>query len=235
MHLDGFNLMPFLSGKEKESPASIGPYGEVTIMDWGIARPFKRNERPLEAEPLDRTALESLDERLVETHLGSLAGTPLYMSPEQAAGRNEELDDRSDLYALCLVLYEWLSLEHPMKRRGTLIETLAATISEDYDVRDLIERSHGASVPIQYVYAIHAGLARHRQHRIQSIAELEEALNRARDGYISVHCPVTLSKHVMYSSMRWIDRHAAAFSVLLFTSVGVLVGGLGYAIWRVFQ
>jgi serine/threonine protein kinase len=204
-------------------------------MDWGIARPFKRSERTLEAAPLDKTHLESLDQRLVETHLGSLAGTPLYMSPEQAAGRNDELDDRSDLYSLCVVLYEWLTLEHPMQRKGTLIETLATTISQDYDKNDLIARSHAASVPVQYIYVILKGLARQRQHRYQNIAELEEDLKLARDGFFAVHCPTTLGKRVMYSGVRWVDRHPAAYGVLFFGVLGSAVGGVGYALWRLIQ
>jgi serine/threonine protein kinase len=219
----------------KPANIQIGPYGEVTIMDWGIARPYKRGEQKLEAEPLDRTVLESHDARLVETHLGSLAGTPLYMSPEQAAGRNDELDDRSDVYALSVVLHEWLTLEHPMKARGTVIETLAATISEDYDAHDLIARSRAEGVPIQYVYVIHKGLARHRQRRFQNVAELEDALKQARDGFIPVHCPVTLGKHVMYNSLRWIDRHQLLFTLLLFTGASTLLGGLGYGLWRAVQ
>ena len=219
----------------KPANIQIGPYGEVTIMDWGIARPFKRSECALEPAPLDKTHLESLDQRLVETHLGSLAGTPLYMSPEQAAGRNDELDDRSDLYSLCVVLYEWLTLEHPMKRKGTLIETLATTISQDYDKNDLIARSHAASVPVQYIYVILKGLARHREHRYQNIAELEEDLKQARDGFFAVHCPTTLAKRVMYSGVHWVDRHPAAYGVLFFGVLGSALGGLGYGVWRLIE
>src|SRR5262249_32245374 len=122
----------------KPANIQIGPYGEVTVMDWGIAKPFQRAEGAASALPLDKTMLESHDQRVVETHLGSLAGTPLYMSPEQAAGRNDDLDDRSDVYALCLLLFEWLVLEHPRRETGTVVEVLAATVSRDYDWRDLV-------------------------------------------------------------------------------------------------
>jgi serine/threonine protein kinase len=216
----------------KPANIQVGPYGEVTVMDWGIARPFHREARALAVEPLDRTLLESRDQRLVETHIGSLAGTPLYMSPEQAAGRNDELDDRSDVYALSVLLYEWLALEHPMTAKRTVIETLATIIGEDYDSRGLIRRAEREGVPMEYIHVIVKGLARDREQRLSSIAELEEALKRARDGSFPVECPVTFGKHVMYGGMRWIDRSKLTFTVLLLSGSGLLLGGLVYALWR---
>ena len=163
---------------------------------------------------------------------GVPVGTPLYMSPEQAAGHNDELDDRSDVYALCVVLYEWLTLEHPRKRTGTLIETLAAAISQDYDARDLIARSSAANVPVEYVHVILRGLARDRNQRFQDVGELEAALERARDGFIPVQCAVTAGKHVVYATAHWIDRHPRTFVALLYGAATGVLGGLGVALWH---
>jgi serine/threonine protein kinase len=216
----------------KPANIQIGPYGEVTVMDWGIAKPFRRAEGSSEVEPLERTMVESHGHRLMQTHLDSLAGTPLYMSPEQAAGRNDDLDDRSDVYALCVLLYEWLVCQHPMKGKSTLVEVLATIISQDYDVGDLFKRATEAHVPVEYVYVLVKGLARDRDQRYQSVAELEHALNRARDGWIPVRCHVTLGKHVAHGFAHWIDRHKSLYTGLFYFTAVVLSGALSLAVWR---
>ena len=82
-------------------PANIlvGAFGEVMILDWGIAKVEDAKD------PAD-----SLHDAHIEPHLtnhGSRIGTPLYMSPEQAAG--EEVDERSDIYSIGAILYEVLT------------------------------------------------------------------------------------------------------------------------------
>jgi serine/threonine protein kinase len=210
----------------------IGPYGEVTVMNWGIAKPFRRSDGPAAAEPLDRTLVQSHDQRLLETKMGSLAGTPLYMSPEQAAGRNEDLDDRSDVYALAVLLYEWLVLDHPMKTKSTVIEVLATVIAHDYDASDLFARSRAAEVPIEYFHVMMRGLVRDRAKRFQSVAEMEEAIKAVRDGWFPVQCHVTMGKRAAHGIARWMDQHYKLYTFLLFGAGVAIVAAVGCALWR---
>ena len=69
----------------------LGEFGEVQIMDWGIA---KRLGSGNHAE-------------------GFIVGTPAYMSPEQASGRDSLVDQRSDIYSVGVMLYEVLALRRP--------------------------------------------------------------------------------------------------------------------------
>jgi serine/threonine protein kinase len=218
----------------KPANIQIGPFGEVTVMDWGIAKPIERKGETF-AEPLGRTLLESHDRRLLQTQLGALAGTPLYMSPEQAAGRNGELDERSDVYALCVLFYEWLVLEHPLQGKQTITEVLAALISEDYTKRALFEPAHAAGVPMEYVWIAVRGLARDRERRFQTVTELEDAIKRVQDGHIRVQCHVTLAKRAASDFSNWIDRHPLVYTALFAGAALGVVLLLVLGAWRAFQ
>ncbi|MCA9560055.1 MAG: serine/threonine protein kinase, partial [Myxococcales bacterium] len=85
----------------------LGAFGEVTVMDWGLAKPFDGPDRP--AAVATRRGAEGR----FATQAGEVTGTPHYMPPEQAAGRIDELGPHSDIYSLGAVLYELLTLEPP--------------------------------------------------------------------------------------------------------------------------
>jgi eukaryotic-like serine/threonine-protein kinase len=86
-------------------PANImlGDYGEVYVLDWGLARLYSTPEDP--AAP----HVEVVAEAIGKTAHGQVMGTPGYMAPEQIRGAVDELDERSDVYALGTILFEILT------------------------------------------------------------------------------------------------------------------------------
>ena len=91
-------------------PANImlGGYGEVFVLDWGIAKILGS----LEDQPSPVvTARSSAAAHL--TQFGIVAGTPSYMPPEQASGGVRDVDERADVYALGAILYELISGRPP--------------------------------------------------------------------------------------------------------------------------
>jgi eukaryotic-like serine/threonine-protein kinase len=221
----------------KPANIMIGPYGEVTVLDWGIAKPLRRDSSPSTPDPHARTLVESHDARLLETQAGTLAGTPLYMSPEQAAGHNDSLDERSDVYALSVLLYEWLTLRHPLQDRQSVQEVLATLILNDYTQQQLFEPAQSAGVPMEYAWICWRGLRRDRAHRYQSVKELEAAIDAVHDGHIAVQCHITWTKSYLQRLVHWIDRHPKLYTMLFHGAraalAAALAGTVVFVAWRV--
>ncbi len=102
----------------KPANVMLGDFGEVYVLDWGIARRLNEKDDKQEAATLDAESPKGL------TTPGSLMGTPGYMAPEQVHG--DSADVRSDVYALGAILFEVLT--HQMLAVGnSTIELLIDT------------------------------------------------------------------------------------------------------------
>lgn len=107
----------------KPSNIMIGDYGEVLVLDWGLAQQAK------EAVVPPRNAKEAQGDELETAHNGVL-GTPGFMAPEQARSDSLPIDARTDIYALGAILYSILTLRSPVKGKS-LTEVLRKIISGD--------------------------------------------------------------------------------------------------------
>ncbi len=108
----------------KPANIMVGPFGEVLVMDWGLAKILRGNSASdSSAADTDATIFEKTNpsgdqsgatQVSVVTGHGTVMGTPGYMSPEQARGDIEHLDARSDIFSLGALLRFLLS-NHPEK------------------------------------------------------------------------------------------------------------------------
>ncbi len=96
--------------------------GRVVVMDFGLAR---GNDPSPDSEPDRIEGPENLLLSTEITRVGTLVGTPAYMSPEQLAGRSADL--RSDQFAFCVALFEGLYGERPYQADGVMALVLAIT------------------------------------------------------------------------------------------------------------
>jgi serine/threonine protein kinase len=93
----------------KPENVMVGPFGEVLVMDWGVAKHL--------ATPPDSGGGQV--SAVGETAHGTIVGTPGYMAPEQARGEVERVDARSDVYALGAVLHFALTGRAPRARAAS--------------------------------------------------------------------------------------------------------------------
>ena len=118
----------------------IGDYGEVLVMDWGLAKIVHPAVRSGDGNVLQLAQSDLVDmeaapqgggpapstvwseagaagdgHESLKTMDGTILGTPAYMSPEQAEGKIEELDERADIYTLGGILYTILTLDPPFQ------------------------------------------------------------------------------------------------------------------------
>jgi serine/threonine-protein kinase len=139
----------------------VGSHGQVYVMDWGLA--IRRDEpRPRPHVP---------------PGLAFGSGTPAYMAPEQAWGRDDEIDERTDVFGIGALLYEMLTLRPPFMGEA-LDDVLAAARRCVVIAPDVVAAAIGP--PARLCDIVMRALAADRTARHQSV----EALRNDVEGFI---------------------------------------------------
>ena len=199
----------------KPTNIMIGGHGEVQVIDWGIAKEITRSEgNDSKLRKALSATLPADSERLIKTNDGALLGTPLYMSPEQARGETDSLDEQSDVFSLCLLFLELMSLHHPLSDKKSVHEVVHTLGNVPFTTAKLRPFALKHGTPIQYAYVACKGLAFDRSERIPSLADLERKLLDVQRGAIGVVCHVTLTKRLSSAFVHWIDRHPLLYTIL---------------------
>jgi tRNA A-37 threonylcarbamoyl transferase component Bud32 len=138
----------------------------VKVLDFGISKAVK---------PDDDTG-SGVSPRLTTT--GMILGTPLYLSPEQARGE-EDLDQRIDIYALGVVLYETLTGEVPF-HGSNYLSIISQILEKEARPPSELRADLGLSADLDAVVA--RAMAKDRRQRYQTMAELDADLARLESG-----------------------------------------------------
>ena len=203
----------------KPANVMVGRFGEVLLLDWGIA---KVGDRPDTLEGDDEPEEDS-PARLTKTRVGAIIGTPAYMSPEQA--RAEAVDERSDVYALSVVLHELLTLEHYLHDLTTHDALLEGVRERPAPLASMVHSAHQPPVPFDLTWYVRKGLHKDPAQRYASVEEMIERLDLRANGQIPVECPITLTKRTTAMTLGFIDRHPMLVLAMMMLGVlGVLAG-----------
>lgn len=200
----------------KPDNVMLGEFGETVVLDWGMAK--------LCDEPGERAPDSALRPELADLNLtleGSLCGTPLYMSPEQLSGRITEVDQRSDVWSLGVVLYTILGGRSPFSGQ-TLPEIIGLVNAGKY----LPLRAIDPRIPPELAAVVERALQPNKLERYASAREL------ARD--VQAYQAGTRVAAYEYSSLellqRFVARHRSAVTVSALALLVVLV--LGFTAYR---
>ena len=211
-------------------PANImlGPYGETLVVDWGLAKPLgsvpdstsglRRSETKPIAKQWEHPVSKSNSS---ETQVGQVIGTIVYAPPEQLTGQISEIDHRSDIYSLGVILFELLIGEPPIKSMGTDI-SLANFTAAVIQGRVPTPRQCSTSVPKPLDAICRKAMLPGRLNRYQSVIDFRFDLERWMDGLsVSVH-PESYSE----KASRWMRDHmalvrAASISLLVISIVSL--------------
>ena len=213
----------------------VGRYGEVVLMDWGIAKQI-RGETLLPAAPKTAgTESPGTSERLFTTRNDQFIGTPAYMSPEQAMGQNDKIDERSDIYSATVLLYELLALRHYLADYQSLNGLLVAIISMPITYAKLLFNRHpGRPVPrAELLHLVVRGLAKDPAQRFGSALEMTGEIQRVIDGRCRMSCPATTAKRMLREVGRFVDRFPLASPFVFYAIVLWMVFSFGFTAYAI--
>ena len=216
----------------KPGNVMVGRFGEVYVMDWGMARVLDHEDpRDLRLRGVDQSTILSArrdaradddPESPLFTMDGAVVGTPYYMPPEQAGGLIEDVDQRSDVYSIGAMLYHLLTGQPPYFRPesqsayGVLARVIQGPPPPVAELRQ--------GVPAELEAVCEKAMARKREGRYADTGELAEDLR----AFLEKRVVKAYEAGAVAELKKWVRRNRLAAAAGLAAVVAV-VGGLAWS------
>jgi serine/threonine protein kinase len=221
----------------KPENVMLGAYGEVLVMDWGLAKHLSSSARSKEGGAALPAPPASLgDGRGFQTMHGLVVGTPPYVSPEQARGELDQIDARSDLFVLGGILYAILTLRPPVS--GETVEEVLEKILAGpppapvtfnnvggrrtvADGQPQLSHCPGGRIPPGLSAVVMKAMELNAEDRYQSVEEMQEDISAWQGGFPTKAERASLVKQIRL----FLERHKAATGLFIvgFVVFNVLV------------
>ncbi|MCR9248268.1 MAG: serine/threonine protein kinase [bacterium] len=215
----------------KPSNVMVGKFGEVFVMDWGLARVSgtpDRHDIRLRTRPDDNSSIRSPRRDLAEhdpdgalvTMDGDVIGTPAYMAPEQARGEVNELGPRSDVYSLGAILYHMLTGRPPYARSADAMTTDSVLERVLAGPPAAVARNC-TDVPPELAAICEKAMARAPEHRYRSALEFGNDLHAFLEGRVVE----AYEAGSLAQARKWVQRNRG-LAIASCTALTALIVGL---------
>ncbi|KAF0242717.1 MAG: serine/threonine protein kinase-related [Planctomycetota bacterium] len=163
----------------KPANVMLGEYGETLVLDWGLA--CVKGQADTNAEKLQGKTRSFGKAPITEssklTYAGDVLGTPAYMPPEQAQGKIELVDEKSDVYSLGAMLYEIVTGCMPF-----LFADVNALMNAVKNDKPLPILTREREAPPELAALVESAMERDREKRLASAKQLADEVKAFRDG-----------------------------------------------------
>lgn len=193
-------------GDIKPDNIMVGEYGEVFLLDWGLAKQGKAEDRKD----------------------AGYSGTPAYCAPEVIRGA--PVSAASEVYSLGATLYEWMSLR-PAHPGNDMVAVLNSVLKQGPPDPSRLAHKAQDKVPIEVARIILKAMAREPKDRYQTASELRAAVRNVLDGEIKPVCPCTTVKFSFHEITTAIDNFPLLAALVLLWMI-YPIAHWGYLGWN---
>lgn len=204
----------------------MGEFGETLLIDWGIAK--LKGKQDMHAKEMKEHARElrlSDAEATAKTVYGQTIGSPYYMAPEQAEGKTDEVDERSDTYALGAILYHILAGQPPYKGMN-VYEFLEKVVN--FDPKPIKEIEPEA--PPELIAIVDRAMQRKAADRYQYAKDIADEVERFITGGLVGAYKYSTTELLK----RWVKKHSKIIATIAAALVALIAVGI-FSYIRIYQ